>query len=303
VSVTLAQLEQEAAQRVGPYASAFCDRQVPNTANFTFANFPTLRSTLDLDSVTNLWLLRRGVLLDGTPVPMDIVDRQRLVSSYDPEQGRVFPDRPWGTIPAPGEMVEFHHLDPAQELRSSVMAGLRRCVLPDTVQAQPTQQWGGLDLTVQFPWLTAAWQIERVRYGWVDPYADAPWDTYQTGGHLILTGTYGRALPMAMWIDTWRPVWSWVNGAESTTGPVADDDVLEVDLDYAASAAHIEAWHHFPARMQAAAAGNLQATRDQAAAEFSRQAGIFGPQRSRVIGFGNVVRIGVAGGGWVNGPW
>jgi hypothetical protein len=307
VSVTLAQLEQETARRVGPYSSAFTDRQVPNTANFTFATFPTLRSTIDLDSVTHLWMLRRGIDSDGNPVTLDVVDRLRLVANYDPETGQVYPDRPWGAIPVPGEVVEFHHLDPDQELRVAVLAGLRRCFLPDTIQAQPTQLFGGIDLTAQFGWLTEPWQVQRVRYGWLSPYGDAPWDTYTSAGHLILTGTHGMALPMAVWVDAWRPAWSWVNGAESTGGPVADDDTLDVDLDYAASAGHIEAWHHFPARVQAAAAGNLQATRDQAAQEFSRQANLYGPARPAEIGFGTVVRLGRGHGhassSWVNGPW
>ena len=108
---------------------------------------------------------------------------------------------------------------------------------------------------------------------------------------------------MAVWVDAWRPAWSWVNGAESASGPVLDTDTLEVDLDYAAAAGHIEAWHHFPARMQSAAAGGLQATMPQAAQEFSRLANLFGPQRSARVGFSGVFRMGVAGGGWVNGPW
>jgi len=302
VSITLAQLEQEAAQRVGPYYQYFTDRQDPNTATVSYANFPELRSNIVLDSVTDLWFLRRGVDYLGNAVVFDVTDRQRLVSSYDPEQGRVYPDRAWGIIPVEGEVIEFHHLNPQQELRASVLAGLRRCFLPDTVQAQPTAPFGGIDLTAQFPWLTEAFQVARVRYGWVGPYGEAPWDTYTSMGHLVLTGTHGMALPMAVWVDTWRPAWSWVNGAEST-GPTADTDVLEVDLDYAAAAAHIEAWHHFPAKCQSAAAGNYQATRDQAAAEFSRLASVYGPTRPKDIGFGTIVRIGAGHGSWVNGPW
>ena len=302
MSITLAQLEQETARRVGPFYLLFTDRQVPNTAQFTYALYPELRSEIDLDSVTNLALLRRGVDWQGNPVPMDVVDRQRLVASYDPENGRVFPDRPWGTIPVAGEVHEFHHLDPQQQLRVAVMAGLRRCYLPDTVQAQPTAQFGGIDLTIQFPWLTEGWQVARVRYGWVNPYGDAPFDTFRAQGHLFLTGTHGSALPMACWVDAWRPAYSWVNGADST-GPTNDDDVLDVDIDYAASAGHIEAWHLFPARLQAAAAGNYQATRDQAAAEFSRLAGVYGPQRNREVGFRTIVRMGAVGRGWVNNPW
>jgi hypothetical protein len=304
VSITLAQLEQETARRVGPYSSHFTDRQIPNTAQYTFAQFPTLRSVMDLDSVTHLWMLRRGITYEGAPVTLDVVDRQRLVANYDPEMGRVYPDRPWGSIPVPGEVIEFHHFDPEQELRRAVLAGLRRCFLPDTVQAQPTQQWGGIDLTAQFPWLTDPWQLSRVRYGWVAPYFSAPWDSYTAMGHLILTGTHGLALPMAVWVDAWRPAWSWANGAEAPAGPVLDSDMLEVDLDYAASAGHIEAWHLFPARMQAAAATNLQATREQAAGEFSRLAAVYGPSRNREVGFGTVVRIGLGGHStWVNNPW
>lgn len=302
MSITLAQLEQETARRVGPTYVLFTDRQIPNTAQFTYAYFPELRSEMDLDSVTNLWMLRRGVDWQGNPVPFDVVDRQRLVANYDPESGRVFPDRPWGILPVAGEVIEFHHLDPQQQLRECVLAGLRRCFVPDTVQAQPTQPFGGIDLTVQFPWLTQAWQISRVRYGWINPYGDAPWGTYTSAGHLILTGTHGTALPTAVWVDTWRPAWSSVNGIDSD-GPTADTDVLEVDLDYAASAAAVEAWHHYPARLQAASAGGYQATQQMAMQEFARMVSIMGPQRPTSIGFQNVVRVGTAGGGWVNGPW
>jgi|SRR5215471_1550892 len=302
MSITLEKLEQEVAQRVGPYWRFFTDRQVPNTAQFTFANFPELRTQIDSDLPTNLWMLRRGETVDGTPVSMDVVDKQRTVDVYDPEQGRVFPDRPWGVPPSPGEWIEFHHLNPDQQLLPAVRAGLARCFLPDTVQAQPTAPYGGIDLTVQFPWLTDPWQVARVRYGWIGPYQDAPFDTYTRQGHLILSGTHGMALPMAVWVDTWRPAWSLVNGVDSD-GPTEDDDVLEVPLSYAAAAAHIEAWHLFPDWMQEAAAGNLQPTRDQAAQEFSRLAQIYGPTRPREIGFNTVVRVGVAGGGWVNSPW
>jgi hypothetical protein len=306
VSITLAALEQETARRVGPYWRFFSDRQEPSTAGFDYVNFPELRTNADLDLVTNLWMLRRGECYgEDEIVAMDPSDRQRVAATYAAEMGRVFPDRQWGTIPDSGEYFEFHNLNPEQELRVAVLAGLRRCFLPDTVQVQPAVPYGPIDLTAQFAWLTEPWQAQRVRYGWLGPYADVPFDTYTAAGHLFLTGTYGLALPTWMWLDAWRPSWSWVNGAESTTGPTNDFDVLEVDLDYAASAGHIEAWHHFPARMQMAAAGGTQATQAMAAAEFGRQVAMFGPRRPVEVGFQNLVRIGVHGGrgGWLNGPW
>jgi hypothetical protein len=284
VSTTLAQIEQDTARRLGPYSSAFTDRQIPNTAQFTFASFPQLQSQIDLDSVTNLWLLRRGVTWDGTPITLDVVDRQRLVASYDPEMGCVYPDHPWGTIPSPGEVCEFHHLNPEQELRVAVLAGLRRCFLPDLIQVQPTAQYGGIDVTAQLPWLTDPWQIDRVQYGWLQPWTDAPFEAVSQGGHIILMGSAYWAAPVSMWLSVWRPAWSRVNGLDSS-GPTLDSDVLDVDLDYAAAAGHIEAWHRFPARLMTAAAGGTQATQVMAAAEFSYQARMFGPSRPTTIGF------------------
>jgi hypothetical protein len=99
------------------------------------------------------------------------------------------------------------------------------------------------------------------------------------------------ATPGGAWLTALRPAWTWVNDAESTGGPTNDTDTLAIDLDYAASAAHIEAWHLFPSHMFAAAAGNLQATQEMAAREFSRQSLIWGPSPAREIRFPEVVRL------------
>ena len=304
MSVTLERLEQEIARRVGPYYSYFNDRQIPTTAGFEFAVCPELRSRIDLDNVTNLWLLRRGITLDGSSVPMDIADRQRLVSEYDPETGRVFADRPWQTIPVPGEILEFHHLDPEQQLRPALMAGLRRCYFEDMFQLQPTDLYGAIDVTAQLPWVTSGDQVLDARYGWLSPFQDAPFDTYVQGGHVFLTGPHGaywHFVPTVCWVNYSRPAWSKVNGADAPDGPQADADTLEVDLDYAVAAGHIEAWRLFPSRLQAAAAGGMQATQQMAANEFTRQAGINGPQRPRRFGFQSLVRI-PGPSSWVNGP-
>ena len=294
--ITLAQLEAETARRVGPFVETFTDRQIPSTATSTFAFLPELRSTLDLDSVTNLWVLRRGLCWDPVTDEFDaiddipLVDRQRLVSEYDPARGQVFVDRPWGDIPESGEWVEFHHLNPTYELRRAVQAGLRRCFIQDMVLLQPTSQYTQIDVTAQFPWVTTGDQIQRLQYGWTQPYGDAPFGATTSGGHVLLSGMSGvYAPPSSMWMTALRPAWSWVNGAESTTGPTGDWDELDIDLDYAASAAHIEAWHLYPSKLFAAAAGNLQATQEMAAREFTRQSLIHFPARQSEVGFKEVV--------------
>src|SRR5215510_12495851 len=120
MTVTLAQIEQETARKVGPYYRFAMDRQVPTTANFGRAFFPALRSVVEQDLVTNLWLLRRGLDETGAVVAVPPDDRQRTVAHYDPAQGLVEVDRPWSAAPAPAEVCEFHHLDPEQELRPAV---------------------------------------------------------------------------------------------------------------------------------------------------------------------------------------
>jgi len=293
--ITLAQLAQEVARRTGPFFQAAQDSQVPTTSTATSAYMPTLRSSAVLGGPENLWLLRRGVKADGTPATYNAQDRTRMVQSFDASAGRVVIDRNWYTPMQPNELADFTHLHPEQELRVSVLAGLRRCFLEDTIQGLLTSAYGDIDLTAQAPWITSPNQVTRVQYGWYKPLADAPFEATTQSGHVMLRNTSGSYAPANVWVTVMRPAWSWVNGADST-GPTQDTDQLDVDLDYAASAGHIEAWHNFPAHMFAAAAGNLQATQEMAAREFTRQSLIWGPAPSRRVGFSEVVGQPLAGG-------
>jgi hypothetical protein len=197
---------------------------------------------------------------------------------------------------APNELADFTHLHPDLELRQAVLAGLRRCFIEDTLPALLTSAYGDIDVTYQAPWVTNPNQITRVQYGWYKPYADAPFEATLQSGHVMLRGTSGQYAPANVWFTAMRPVSSWVNGAESLDGPTADTDTLDVDLDYAAAAGHIEAWHLFPSHLFAAAAGNLQATQQMAAQEFTRQSLIWGPAPMQRVGFSEVVGRPAGGG-------
>jgi hypothetical protein len=277
VTTTLADIERATARRVGPYYQAFADRQVPTTANFEYVLVPSLRSTVEQDLVTNLWLLRRGVDVDGNPVSVDPNDRQRLVATYDPERGQVMVDRPWSVVPVPGEVIEFHHLNPAIELREVVRAGLRRCLFEDRYNLGVGYIYEA-DLTSALPWLDNLNMVKRVQ---VAPYpsgfgngpSSMPFVVFGECGHVWVrvNGSGGAPYYGGLLVTVHRPHFSWVNGADAVGGPTLDADTLNVDLEYAAAAAHIEAWHNLPAKLQAAAAGDLQATREQAALEFTRQ--------------------------------
>jgi hypothetical protein len=293
VTVTLAELEQETARKVGPYYRFAMDRQVPTTANLQRAFFPALRSMVEQDLVTNLWLLRRGIDETGAAVVVLPDDRQRTVSNYDPSLGLVEVDRPWSTAPVPAEVAEFHHLDPEQELRPAVRAGLRRTFFEERFSLGTSPVYEA-DLTAAAPWVTNLRQVSRVQTclgGFYGGVCDIPYTVFGQSGHVCirLMGSSGCG---GVLVTLYRPHFSWVNGAISTTGPTADTDTLEVDPDYAAAAGHIEAWHNVPAKLQAAAAGNLQATQAMAALEFTRQSHIWFPQQPDLLRVGGFVGAG-----------
>lgn len=281
--ITLAQLEQEVARRTGPFFQAAQDSGVPTSSTTIAAYMPTLKSSGLLGGPENLWLLRRGRLADGSATPSAInpVDRIRMVQTFDAATGRVVVDRNWSNPMQPSELADFTHLHPEQELRSVVQAGLRRCFLQELVAGSGANAFGYADLTSAYPWLQSPDQVVRVQAP--GGFHDVPFQAIVQSGHVMLQAGFGT-----LWVQVLRPAWSLVNGLESS-GPTLDDDQLEVDLDYAASGGHIEAWHLFPAHLFAAAAGNLQATQEMAAREFTRQATIWGPKAPRDIAFAETV--------------
>lgn len=281
------------ARRTGPFFQAAQDSGSPTSSTTTAAIMSSLKTNAVLGGPENLWLLRRGILLDGTltPNPINVADRERLVQAFDAGAGRVIVDRNWRDPMQPSELADFTHLHPSQELRPAVLAGLRRTFVSDRGRIYPNLEGGQVDVTAVLPWVTSPNQVLRLQAGYTNTDGDLPFNAVSQGGHVLLVGAMGGVGPGGSWLTAMRPAWSWVNDAESLTGPTKDTDELDIDLDYAASAGHIEAWHLFPSRMFAAAAGNLQASQEMAAREFSRQAMIHGPQQSRSIGFSEVVRL------------
>jgi hypothetical protein len=280
---TLAQIEVEVARRLGPFQYLTVDPQTPATGTPSFAFVPSLQSSFDQDLVTNLYVLRRGVLGDGTPTPQPIplYDRVRSVYTVDASNGRLQPDRPWQITPYPYEQLEVHHLHPDLELLPAVQAGLRRCFFEDRVQLQPGYYYE-FDVTNLLPYVTDQQQIRRCQVGpwpsgwpgwWRGPL-ELPFQAYGQGGHVwirISGSVYWGPFWGGVLLTLHRNHYAWVNGTDQPSGPQYDTDTLACDIDWAAAAGHVEAWLRFPARLQAAAATGLQATQQMAAAEFQHQ--------------------------------
>jgi hypothetical protein len=273
MTVTLAQIEQATAPRLGPYSQRV--QSSATAADATHAYFDEFKTSTNVVDVVNQFMLRRGQKTDGTTIAVAAGDRQRIVASQDSIAGAAVPDRAWVTPPVAGEYVEFHHTDPALELRQAVLSGLRRCFFEDRAQITLTTAAPERDLSAAVPWITRPDQVRRYQFtttGATLLPVDVPWaQPFEKGGHVWL-GAWPDEYPNTLLVTALRPHFTWVNGADSTNGPTADADTLSVDLDYAAAAAHIEAWRLFPAKLKMAADGGYQASQPQAAAEFTRLA-------------------------------
>jgi hypothetical protein len=306
--ITLAQIEQEVARRLGPFQVLVADSSSPTISTTSFGVMPDLQTSLALDEVSNLFALRRGLHSDGTAVVMNPLDRQRRVAAVDSSKGSFEVDRPWQNPLDPSEVVEFHHLDPAQELRPVVLAGLRRLTVEDRFLLGPGFVYE-CDLTAAVPWLTSPTQVRNVQVGpspggWPGGWGgmiDLPFEVFMECGHVWLRVANGDMSPYygGLYITATHAYYDLANGCPGGV-PVNDGDTLDCDIDWAASMGHVEAWHLLPARMQAAAGAGWQASQSMAVAEATRQSWIHRPPTRDRFAFDRVEMWGF-GGGWSDG--
>lgn len=267
---TLADIEQEVAARVGPYL-----RVTASGGSLLGVTVPALRSNAELGGWEGMYLLRRGYLESGAPAAgHQADDRERTVRVYSAINGLLEVDRPWVSAPVEGEVIELHHLSPAYELRPAVQRGLWRCYLVERLTVTLTGSTVERDVTAVAPWLTETSQIYDVAWDYQSGVAlPTPvwwWRTFRRDGHVWLQ--LPSVATSKLLITARRPVATRVNGGDSTTGPTDDQDELDVDLDYAAAAGHVEAWRRCRQRLQLAAQTGMFASQQEAVAEFSRQA-------------------------------
>lgn len=280
--VTLAETEQATALRVGPYRRYA--QSSTTTSTTTNAFFDELKSEQATTGLDGMFILRRGQLSDGTTVAVAAGDRQRIAGTPDPLTGGVPPNAAWTVAPVANEYLEFHHLDPAQELRPAVLAGLKRCFFEDRATVTLGSAAAERDVTSSVYWITSPGQVRRYQFtatGATMLPSAFPWAApFQQAGHVWLAG-WPDEYPNNLLITALRPHFTWVNGADSATGPSVDTDILMVELNYVVAAAHIEAWRLFPSRLRAAAEAGYQASQQEAATEFTRMAAVSIRTRAR----------------------
>lgn len=304
-SVTLREIEQEVARRVGPFllrtVTNFQAGDPPTpTSTTTQIAVRAMRSNLDLGGLEDRYVLRRGRLADGTrlpntddlgtPMPFVDDDRIRLIRQYHPLEGTIEVDDPYLYPTYDGEEIEIHHLDPEQELRPAVLAGLRRCWLVDQhpLPLAVMAPFGTFDLTQTAPWIGSRDQVYAVAFPGGAPMTN--WRVEQYGGGVtVRIGEWSpsnavvvsrrpaatKVLPSPWPNGGTEPTDEWVYRSGSPNESWSDEDRFAVPLDYAAAAGHIEGWRTVRPRLSLTAQTGMWADQKEAAAEFTRCATVY----------------------------
>lgn len=298
MSVTLLAIEQELLRRVGPF-DAFA---VASGGLGPAVLVDELVSSIDDGDYADRWVLRRGLDAAGALVATVAAgDRVRRVDAFAPATGTLTVDRAYVGALVPGEVIELGVLHPTRQVRQAVRVGLSRCFFEDRVALDPLPPakagltwaqlalltwaqvgqltWGDTapdysptperDLTRELFWLTRPTQLRGVSTS-ASGSTDLPdeigwWAWFTAGGRLYAQTDPPPAYPATVYVSALRPHSSWVNHADSTTGPANDLDTLDVDLEYAVVAAHKYCWEAFKERLQIPARVGLAPTEDDVA--------------------------------------
>ena len=209
-------------------------------------------------------------------------------------------DRPYQYATYQNEEVELHHLDPDQELRPAVLAGLRRCYVVHRLQVNATIPGPSfaIDLTNLAPWLLTRDQVYGVSMtggapmvGWrVEPYGGGLFLTLletwfgraivinrRPATAMVLPGAYANGVAPVNGLMEEPPVPEepWVVRSGNVSEPWDDEDRFAVPMDYAAAAGHIEGWRSARPRLTLVAQTGMWADQKEAAAEFTRVSTVY----------------------------
>lgn len=283
MTVTLAEIERELAMRVGPY-----QEETAASGTTTTVVVDALTSTIDRATLEDLYLLRRGVDSAGDAVGGFVsTDRIRTIKTDTASTGTLEVDRAWTNAPVADEQIELHYLHPERELRAAALAGLKRCWFVDRAQVTLSGAAAERNLTTSVAWITDPEQVYRVEWSYPNdltpPALVTWWKTFTKLGSVWIV-MEPDVYPNNLLVTARRSHFTYVNAADSTTGPTADDDELLVDLDYAAAFGHAEAWRRFRPLLAAAARNGDRPSQAEVAVEATRLAmQWFNPPRRQVL--------------------
>src|SRR5262245_7236004 len=206
LSPTLADCERELARRTGPYR----DYTAGAGSTVAFARIDALASRIEQAPLAGLWLVRRGLYADLSPVVgFDPGDRARVISTQVTTAGAagLGVDRDWAVPPLPNEPLEVVALDPVLSLRRAIRRGLQRSMVEERAAVEVPAYAAERDLTAALWWLANPRQVLEVLGGPSDrtwPPVGVPFESYLAGGH-VWVRLAADVAPGTLWVRALRP--------------------------------------------------------------------------------------------------
>lgn len=269
--VRLMDIEQNVARRVGEYFR----RVVSAGSSTTTIVVQALRSNVPTGRYQDMYIYRRGLKVDGSRViGFNEDDAVRVVTVYDNETGSLVPDRVYAIAPIENEVIELHTHEPIDIIRTAVLAGLKRCFIPDNVVLSSLTTAVEHNMTALIPWLTSEKAITGVYTKWggsgLNQAQPLPWWKPFTRAGNIWLQTLRNRMGSQVIIEVLRPADTLINGVTSLTGPTDHEDTVAVDLAYATAAAHVEVWRIAMPYLSQMAAQGATLPLQNAAREFTK---------------------------------
>jgi hypothetical protein len=213
---TLAEIERKLARRTGPFAQFTASATTASTATLVYVD--DLQSSVEQGGLEGLWLLRRDAASTD--------DRQRMVKTYEPDDGYLEVSRAYLAPPAANEALELMALEPSRQIRVAVQAGLDKCFVRDRVRVVIPEAADERDLTAALPWLTREKQFlgaSRAAADTTDMPAPIDWlRAFEKAGRIWL-GAAPDPYSDDFYVWALRPASSRINGLSAPACPVVED--------------------------------------------------------------------------------
>lgn len=269
---TLSQYRAAVAPEMGPYQTGTATSG-STTSQLEDINYPIRSSIAQDDLWVDKFLYRPAAVA---------FDKNRVVKSYTPGTGLLFPDGPYSVAPANGEAYEILGTFDAPTLHGLINEGLKMCWLVTEICATPVALKTRHDLATVAPWLRDPMDVFQAGYlggsedrNATDPYARVIRGEVMRDGNTLYFDHHPRSFNTTdtIYLRVLKRAYDHCRPTGGTFGTQAgltlETDEAVAATDWVAAATLVVAWRRFAKIIDTADNNRLIRDRIEAAAWFT----------------------------------
>lgn len=266
---TLRTYRRRVAPEFGPYLQSIAAAGSSDQIKLVDDTWP-VKTTLEVSNLYVDQFLYRPDAVIGA-------DRERVVKTYDPSTGTLFPDKTWAQSPG-GEEYELHGLIQPTRLHTLINDALKNLfVVAEFTFTPASNDLHRFDLTTTIaPWLTDHKWVRQVGYlttgedrEQYNPYScRVRGRATQIGQTVHLEPTHGFQTTETVYVKALKPAYYHCGGQGvaygQKTGLTLETDIAPVDEEWLTAAVLVEAWRQLSPLLDEQANRNLVRNRMEA---------------------------------------